>query len=335
MEPGTYRTVQRNGVASPAVVYWSARQAAESGSAHRFAGTPTEAVENLDLLLTDAVRARMVADVPLGAFLSGGIDSSTVVALMQKSSARPVKTFTIGFGEGVYNEAVFAAEVARHLGTDHTELYISDKEARDVIPNLPQMFDEPFADSSQIPTFLVSQLARSEMTVALSGDGGDELFGGYTRYLWAEKVWDRVGWMPRAVRGLCSGALELIPQGFWDRAAFLAAGKSSVKGSPKIRHLGDKMERLATMLNADDATGMYRGLVSYCMAAESIVIGAESRLTPLDKDGYAPGVSDFREIMMLSGFRHLPSGRYSCQAGQSIYGGESGIESAPAGPSRV
>lgn len=189
LAPGTSATIRLDDrqfwageKSADAKPYWTFQEVAKTGLRHPFSGSYDDAVEQLDSLLSDAVGRRMLADVPLGAFLSGGIDSSVVVALMQKQSSRPVRTFTIGFEDKAYDEAPFASKVARHLNVDHTELYVTSKEARDVIPLLPKIFDEPFADSSQIPTYLVSQLARRHVTVALSGDGGDELFCGYRRY---------------------------------------------------------------------------------------------------------------------------------------------------------
>jgi len=219
LEPGTILTFDEGGNQAEGnrIRYWSAREAVERGLQNPFQGDDREAVSELDELLKASVRDRMIADVPLGAFLSGGIDSSTIVALMQAQSARPVKTFTIGFQEAGYNEAEYAKEVSAHLKTDHTELYVSPRDAMDVIPQLPAMFDEPLGDSSQIPTYLVSKLARQSVTVSLSGDGGDELFGGYSRYFNSLKVWGLVGRIPSPLRRTAGFMFDKASQMDWQK----------------------------------------------------------------------------------------------------------------------
>src|SRR5574341_1166538 len=252
--------------------YWSAREVAERGMAEPFRGSEEEAVEALEALLKDAVGLRMIADVPLGAFLSGGIDSSTVVALMQAQSNRPVRTFSIGFREQDYDEADHARAVAQHLATDHTELYVTPQEAMAVIPRLPALYDEPFADSSQIPTFLVSELARRHVTVSLSGDGGDELFAGYDRYLITRDLWRGIGWMPSPLRRAAASGLTAFSPRRWDdliRAAGpLAPSRIQVHG-------GDRLHKLAGVLRNDGGEVLYHDVVSY--RSEERRVGKECR----------------------------------------------------------
>ncbi len=238
------------------VSYWSARKAAEAGMHERF-GSDAEALEELEKTLTQAVACRMIADVPLGAFLSGGVDSSTVVALMQAQSRIPVKTFSIGFREPEYDEAVYARRVAEHLGTDHTELYVRPEEAMAVIPSLPEMFDEPFADSSQIPTYLVSKLARTAVTVSLSGDGGDELFAGYDRYFRTLAIWQKISRLPRGIRRVLGGALEKSP------GALLEIAGTMLQPAFKDEVSADRLKKLGGMLDSGSSLELYRELLGH------------------------------------------------------------------------
>jgi asparagine synthase (glutamine-hydrolysing) len=268
--------------------YWSVGNAARSGIRNVFQGSEAEAIEQLEGLIFRSVGQQMVADVPLGAFLSGGIDSSTVVASMQRQSARPVKTFTIGFGEDDYDEAAFAGAVARHLGTDHEELRLSAREAMDVVPLLPTMYDEPFADPSQIPTYLVSQLARGHVTVSLSGDAGDELFGGYPRYPFADGIRRKAKMLPRFVRHAASRAIAGVPP-----AAF-GWLPDSVSGAVN----GRRATRLANVLAADGRAEMYLRMVSQWQDPRAIVLGFSNTAgdaAPRDEDASF----DFFSYMML------------------------------------
>ena len=205
------------------VAYWSLDGHAAAGLNQPFQGSDDEAIDGLEARLGSAVRAQMIADVPIGAFLSGGIDSSTVVALMQRAASQPVKTFTIGFEAPEFDESAHARAVARHLGTDHTELRLGDAEVRDALPAVIETFDEPFGDSSAIPTFLVARLARSRVTVSLSGDGGDELFCGYTRYTKAARHWQRLSAWPLPLRRAAAALMSAGPQRMHDMAALVGA----------------------------------------------------------------------------------------------------------------
>lgn len=251
--------------------YWSLEKAAQDGAADPVASTP-EAVDTLHDLLADAVGLRMEADVPLGAFLSGGIDSSAVVALMQAQSSRPVRTFTIGFREESYNEAEHAAAVAAHLGTEHSSLYVTPQETLGVIPRLPSLYDEPFADPSQIPTFLVAQLARRDVKVALSGDGGDELFVGYGRYAQASAMWSTLRRIPRRARTKLAGALRAVPGPAWD--PLLTAGARLLPGLASPALARRRAERLADVVDTDGEQEMYRALLSHWANPTAVVPGS-------------------------------------------------------------
>lgn len=285
--------------------YWSVRDVAERGAADRYRGTAKQAVDELEDRLKEAVGLRMVADVPLGAFLSGGIDSSTVVALMQVQSTRPVRTFSIGFHEDEYNEADHAAAVAKHLGTDHTELYVTPDEAMAVIPSLPCLYDEPFGDSSQIPTFLVSKLAREQVTVSLSGDGGDELFGGYNRYFLGERIWRSIGWAPRVLRRTAARGVTAFSPAAWDSG--FGAVKRALPARLRYANPGDKLHKLAEVLAVPAPEVMYLGLVSHWKQPNEIVIGGGEPATALtDQDQWAR-LGDFSERMMyMDSISYLP-----------------------------
>jgi asparagine synthase (glutamine-hydrolysing) len=296
LPPATLVTLSDPGDPAAPQPYWSFEEVAARGVAEPFEGSDREAAAVLEELLRDAIRLRMEADVPLGAFLSGGIDSSTVVALMQAQSSRPVRTFTIGFHESGYNEAEQASRVARHLGTEHTELYLTPGEATAVIPRLPRIYDEPFADSSQIPTFLVSQLARRHVTVSLSGDAGDELFGGYTRYLWATTIWRQARRLPAGARRWTARALTALPAESWNR---LLHGIDPLLPAHLHQHNpGDKIHKLAEVLNSGSAQQFYLGLVSQWKDPVSVVRGAVEPPRPLTDPARWPQQFDFAQQMM-------------------------------------
>jgi len=255
--------------------FWSLRSTVERALAEPYRDSAAAAEEELDALLHDAVRLRMHADVPLGAFLSGGVDSSVIAALMQKQSSRPVRTFSIGFHEENYNEAKHAKAVAQHLRTDHTELYVTSREAIDQVSQLPEVYDEPFADSSQIPTLLVSQLARRHVTVSLSGDAGDEVFGGYNRYTWGGRVWKKMKRSPRVLRRMAAAGMTAFGPELWD-AGFQRMGPLLPK-SWRQRMPGYKIHKLASLLPSQSAMDLYAGMTSHWAGPELAVAGAAVR----------------------------------------------------------
>ena len=303
LAPGCLLSVSASRPQPVLSTYWSAARHMQAGVANPFAGTPQQAVDQLDTLLRDAVGAQMMADVPLGAFLSGGIDSSTVVALMQAQSARPVKTFSIGFHEDGYNEAEYAKAVARHLGTEHTELYVSAEQARLVIPQLQSIYDEPFSDSSQVPTFLVSHLAKQHVTVSLSGDAGDELFCGYNRYQLTARLWKTLHACPLPMRRLAARGITRISVDAWSRSARRLA--RFLPPSMRFANAGDKLHKGAQVLASHSLDDLYLGLVTHWDDPASLVIGAtEPRMLP--SDAALGGLHGIERMMALDLLTYLP-----------------------------
>ncbi|PSL12941.1 asparagine synthase (glutamine-hydrolysing) [Marinobacterium halophilum] len=253
--------------------YWQLKQIVECGLANPFNCSELEVTNQLEQTLSQAVSGQMLADVPLGAFLSGGVDSSTIVALMQQQSKQPVRTFAIGFDEPGYNEAEYAQKVARHLGTDHTELYVNALDALDLIPRLPEIYCEPFADSSQLPTFLVSRMAKEHVTVALSGDGGDELFGGYNPYQVAPRVWSKLKHLPLPLRQVVFRLLSGLP-------------------------LSDKLSKLLCVFPTRNREQFYQTLMSHWDNPEQLVIGGQALQTLINSPEQWPQTDSFEHWMM-------------------------------------
>ncbi|MBI4706715.1 MAG: asparagine synthase (glutamine-hydrolyzing) [Candidatus Omnitrophica bacterium] len=305
LQPGCLLTVSLNRREPHMMPYWSGKQVVEDGLTHPFTGNPNEAVDALERLLKDAVAQQMIADVPLGAFLSGGVDSSTIVALMQAQSVRPVKTFTIGFHEEYYNEAEHAKAIARHLGTEHSELYVTPQQTIDVIFRLPTLYDEPFSDSSQIPTFLVSQMTRQHVTVSLSGDAGDELFGGYNNYLLEQRWWDKLSRLPVSLRVILSRMITGVSPQIWNR--LLAPIQSRLPIGLAQANIGDKLHKGADVMIASTSTELYQLLISHWMRPFDLVIGGVESPTVLTNPILQPQTDHFvHQMMALDMLTYLP-----------------------------
>ena len=302
LPPGTWLRIsaaQRDATPMP---YWSLADIAERGTASSFEGSETEALDELERLLGQAVRGQMVADVPLGALLSGGVDSTLITALMQANSSLPVRTFTIGFDELEHDESFHARAVAVHLGTDHTELRLSGGDALALVPQLPTIYDEPFADSSQLPTHLVMQLARQQLTVALSGDGGDEFFGGYNRYFLGPKVWNRIGWMPALLRQAVGAGLTALPVPILNRLGGALAHRAGIAlPGHKAHKLGQRMR------NVNSLDDLYLALVTEWSDAGAMVVGSGIPPNLLDQRMGWPQLADpVARMMALDGLTYLP-----------------------------
>ena len=249
--------------------YWTVSDVSVNDQHQPFKGTTKEAIRGLENTLLTSIDNQMISDVQLGAFLSGGVDSSTIVALMQSISNKPIKTFTIGFDATEFNEAIYAKKVAKHLKTDHTEVYLGDKSALDIIPNIFNIYDEPFADSSQLPTILLSQIAKKEVTVSLSGDGGDELFAGYTRHQKIHSLWPKLSKIPKTFRQLGASLLSSIPYHRWQQI------QGFLPKAYNIPLLGDKVKKTASMLAANSLDSAYLSLVSQCETPENWVLNSK------------------------------------------------------------
>lgn len=291
LEPGSLLSISMAQPEPTIWKYWDVTAVAIAGAAKPFTGSAHEAVDALEILAKDAVHHQMMADVPLGAFLSGGVDSSTVVALMQAQSTRPVKTFTIGFHETGYNEAEHALAVAKHLGTDHSELYVTHQDALAVIPRLPDLYCEPFADSTQIPNVLLSQLAKQQVTVALSGDAGDELFCGYDRYLLTQDQWRKLSLVPTSLRAWAAACITAVPPAAWDRLCIS----------------GERMHKRADLLASATVDALYLKRVSHIDNPSAWVIDGHEPLTCLtgQADNLA-GLQAMERMMALDTISYLP-----------------------------
>ena len=306
LTPGTFIEICDDGDLPEPSKYWSLSETVISEKKDPFRGDETAAVIDLEACLKESVAGQMVADVPVGVFLSGGVDSSVVTALMQAQSSQKVRTFSIGFDYEGFNEAAYAKEVAQHLGTEHTEFYVTSKDALDLIPHLPGLYDEPFSDSSQIPTFLVSKLARQHVTVALTGDGGDELFGGYYRYLWSAQLWHRVKWLPFMVRNMVGQGLLVFPREILPFVMNILSRLFNISSTSATA--GDRLYSWATRLtelkSLDD---LYWSLIFTWKNVAEVVVGGGDALAEAREIASCPQqLANEERMMFLDTMTYLP-----------------------------
>ena len=307
IKPGTFLAikVEKQKISTTEHVYWSFENAVKSGGSDNKIFSYEEAKFGIKDALTESVRSQMIADVPLGAFLSGGIDSSLIVSIMQSLSSNPIKTYTIGFDHSEYNEANDAKLIANYLGTEHTELYVTASQALDVIPKIPNIFDEPFADSSQIPTYLISKLARSDVTVSLSGDGGDELFGGYNRYCKGYSTWKNLSRMPYPINYFFSEIIYSLNPYKWN-LLYNYLGKY-ITNEKRHKNIGDKLYKMADVVKINSPQDMYLSLVSFWDNTEKIVLNSSEPMTiPRDYNNWIGNLDDRENMMFLDTISYLP-----------------------------
>lgn len=304
LQPGQLLTLSAASKTIDIETYWSMAEIAVSGTRSPLTGSAGEIAEELERMLRSAVKQQMLADVPLGAFLSGGIDSSAIVALMQSQSASPIKTFTIGFNEQGYNEAGYAKAVAAHLGTDHTDLYVTPDQALDVIARLPELYCEPFADSSQIATVLVCELARRKVTVSLSGDAGDELFAGYNRYIFTQSLWSKLSRVPRTLRLFAAHTIRSVSPSVWN--FILGPFENFLPQSFHQTNIGFKLHKGAQILDFRRIDDLYFRLISHLDPAE-VVIGGQEPFTVMQDNGLSlSGLDDVQRMMVKDSLSYLP-----------------------------
>lgn len=304
LPPGTMAIFSGPGREPSLHAYWSAADAAQRGLEDPYCGSDVEAADELERLLKQSIRGQMLADVPLGAFLSGGIDSSAIVAMMQELSSDAVSTFTIGFQQSAFNEAPFAKSVAEHLGTKHTEVYLTERDMLDVVPRLSALYDEPFADSSQIATFLVSRVARQHVTVSLSGDAGDELFGGYSRYFLSRRIWSVLGRIPVSLRTLCANAIKGVSPRSWNR--LLNPMMKLLPSDLRYPNPGDKLHKISEILDIRARSDLYLRLTSHWRNPEQLVLGSTEPPTDVSRWDVDRRASFEQQMMELDIRSYLP-----------------------------
>ena len=304
LKPGHLLTVSLDKYNPTIEQYWSFIDMAKSSNASKLYEPEKNVVDKLESLLKSVIKQQMVADVPVGVFLSGGVDSSTIASIMQSQSNIPINTFTIGFSEEMYNEAIPAKAIANHLKTNHTELYVTSQQALDIIPGLPGLYCEPFADSSQIPTFLVSKLAREKVSVAVTGDAGDELFGGYNRYTLTKKLWGKISHLPVWARSFIASSMTSLSPNSWNIIA--NSIPSLVPKSLRLNNLGEKIHKAAKVITAKQFDDFYLGLVTHCKS-EEIVIGSHEQKPLLNyKQSGLTLFDDVEKMMIIDTMTYLP-----------------------------